>query len=46
MLILGFAAGFVWERVATPAKWEVRETGLLMDEAASKGQFSVIVVDR
>ena len=44
MLLMGVAAGYVWERVATPAKWEVRETGLLMDEAASKGQFSVIVV--
>ncbi len=44
MLLVGIAAGFVWERLATPAKWEVRPTGLAMDEAASKGQFSVIVV--
>ena len=44
MLLLGVAAGFVWERLATPAEWEVREAGVVMDEAASKGQFSVIVV--
>ena len=44
MLLLGVAAGFVWERIATPAEWEVRETGLLMNEAASTGQFSVIVM--
>lgn len=44
MLLVGVAAGFVWERLATPAEWEVRGTGLAMDEAASKGQFSVIVV--
>lgn len=43
MLILGVAAGFVWAQLATPAEWEVRETGVVMDEAASKGQFSVIV---
>lgn len=44
MLLLGVAAGFVWERLATPAEWEVRDAGVVMDEAASKGQFSVIVV--
>jgi len=44
MLLLGIAAGFVWERFATPAEWEVRSTGVVMDEAASKGQFSVVVV--
>lgn len=44
MLLLGVAAGFVWERLASPALWEVSERGLVMDEAASKGQFSVIVV--
>jgi hypothetical protein len=44
MLLLGVAAGFVWERLATPAEWEVTNRGLLMDEAASKGQFSVIIV--
>jgi hypothetical protein len=44
MLLLGVAAGFVWERLASPAEWEVRGAGLRMDEAASKGQFSVVVV--
>ena len=44
MLLLGVAAGFVWELLATPAEWEVTNRGLVMDEAASKGQFSVIVV--
>jgi hypothetical protein len=44
MLLLGVAAGFVWERLASPAEWEVRETGLVMDEAGSRGQFAVIVV--
>ena len=44
MLLVGIAAGFVWEQLATPAEWEVRSTGLVMDEAASKGQFSVDVV--
>lgn len=44
MLVLGVAAGFVWELLASPAEWEVRETGLQMGEAASKGQFSVIAM--
>ncbi|MEV7396122.1 hypothetical protein [Aeromicrobium sp. NPDC092404] len=43
-LLLGVAAGFVWERLASPAEWEARETGLVMDEAASQGRFGVIVV--
>ena len=44
MLLLGVAAGFVWDLLATPAEWEVSNRGLVMDEAASKGQFSVMVV--
>ena len=44
MLILGVAAGFVWERIADPAQWEVTRTGLSMDEAASEGQFGVVVM--
>lgn len=44
MLLLGVAAGFVWQLLASPAEWEVSNRGLIMDEAASKGQFSVIVV--
>jgi hypothetical protein len=42
MLLLGVAAGFVWERLANPAEWEVRGTGIVLTEAASKGQFSVV----
>ena len=41
---MGVAAGFVWELLASPATWEVRDTGIVMDEAASKGQFGVVVV--
>ncbi len=44
MLLLGVAAGFVWERLATPAEWEVRQGGIVMGEAAAKGDFAVIVV--
>jgi len=45
MLLLGVAAGFVWIWLAHPAEWEVRAGGsIVLTEAASKGQFSVIVV--
>lgn len=44
MLLLGIAAGFVWLWLAKPAEWEVRSNGIVLDEAASRGQFSVIVV--
>lgn len=44
MLVLGIAAGFVWLLLAQPAEWEVREGGIVLTEAASKGQFSVIVL--
>jgi len=44
MLVLGIAAGFVWIRFADPAEWQVRSNGVVLTEAASKGQFSVIVV--
>lgn len=45
MLILGVAAGFVWIWLAHPAEWEVRSGGqIVLTEAASQGQFSVIVV--
>ncbi|MGA8987703.1 hypothetical protein [Aeromicrobium sp.] len=43
MLVLGVAAGVVWEQLADPADWEVRETGIVLTEAASTGSFSVIV---
>jgi hypothetical protein len=44
MLVLGIAAGFVWIRFADPAEWQVQSNGVVLTEAASKGQFSVIVV--
>lgn len=44
MLLLGVAAGFVWEWLADPAEWQVRDSGIVMTEAGSTGQFSVIVV--
>ena len=42
-LVLGVAAGFVWEWQGDPAEWEVRKEGVVLTEAASKGQFSVVV---
>jgi hypothetical protein len=44
MLLLGVAAGFVWVWLAHPAEWEVNANGIVLTEAAAKGQFSVIVV--
>ncbi|MBC7632739.1 hypothetical protein [Aeromicrobium sp.] len=43
MIALGVASGFVWLLLANPAEWEVRSTGIVLTEAAAKGQFSVIV---
>lgn len=44
MLLLGIAAGFVWLWLANPAEWEARAEGIVLTEAAAKGEFSVIVV--
>lgn len=44
MLLLGVVAGVVWIQLANPAEWEAREGGLVLTEAAARGQFSVIVV--
>lgn len=44
MLVLAVVAGLVWLWLAEPAEWEVREAGVVLTEAASRGQFSVIVV--
>lgn len=44
MLMLGIASGLVWIWLAEPAQWEARDGGLVLTEAASQGQFSVIVV--
>lgn len=44
MLVLAVLAGLVWMWLAEPAEWEVRDRGVVLTEAASRGQFSVIVV--
>lgn len=44
MLIVGVLAGFVWVWLAHPAEWEVRTDGIVLTEAAARGQFSVIVL--
>ena len=44
MLLLGIVSGLAWILLASPAQWEVREGGIVLTEAASRGQFSVIVV--
>lgn len=43
-VLAGVAAGLVWLRLAHPARWEGRDGGLVLTEAASRGQFSVVVV--
>lgn len=42
--LLGIIGGLVWLWLARPAQWEAREGGLVLTEAASRGQFSVVVV--
>jgi hypothetical protein len=44
MLLLGVAAGLLWLQLADPARWEVRSDGIVLTEAAARGQFSVVVV--
>lgn len=44
MLLLGIAAGFVWLGLAHPSEWEAVQNGIVLNEAAAKGQFSVVVV--
>ncbi len=43
-VLLGVVSGVVWAQLADPGLWEVRETGIVLTEDASRGQFSVIVV--
>lgn len=43
-VVLGIVAGLVWLWLAEPAQWEARAGGVVMTEAASRGQFAVIVV--
>jgi len=44
VLLLGVVAGLVWLWLAHPAEWEARNGGIVLTEAASRGQFSVVVV--
>lgn len=45
MLLLGVAAGVVWQWQANPAEWEVRSDGsIVLTEIAARDQFGVIVV--
>jgi hypothetical protein len=43
-LLAGLVGGLVWLWLAHPAEWEGRNGGLVMTEAAARGQFSVVVV--
>ncbi len=43
-VVLGVASGLAWLWIAQPAEWEAREGGIVLTEAAARGQFSVIVV--
>ncbi len=45
MLLLGVAAGAVWQWLAKPAKWLVRPDGsIVLNELAARDQFGVVVV--
>lgn len=45
MLLLGVAAGVVWQWQAEPAEWLVRPDGsIVLNELAARDQFGVIVV--
>ncbi|KQX76114.1 hypothetical protein [Aeromicrobium sp. Root472D3] len=43
-LLTGLVGGLVWLWLAQPAEWEGRDGGLVLTEAAARGQFSVVVV--
>lgn len=43
-VLLGVVGAVAWSQLAEPGLWEVRETGIVLTEDASRGQFSVIVV--
>ncbi|MCD9197572.1 hypothetical protein [Aeromicrobium wangtongii] len=43
-LALGLAAGLVWLWLADPSQWQVSDRGILLTEAASRGQFQVVVM--
>jgi hypothetical protein len=43
-LLTGVVGGLVWLWLARPAEWEGRNGGLVLTEAAARGQFAVVVV--
>ena len=43
-VLLGVIAGAAWAWLADPAQWEARDRGLVLTEAASTGQFSVVAL--
>ena len=43
-MLSGVIGGLVWVWLARPAQWLGRDGGIVLTEAASRGQFSVIVV--
>lgn len=43
-LLAGLVGGLVWLWLARPAEWEGRDGGIVLNEAAARGQFSVVVV--
>jgi hypothetical protein len=43
-VLLGVVGGTVWLLLADPARWEARDGGIVLTEAASRGQFQVVVV--
>lgn len=43
-VVVGIVAGIVWWQLADPSLWEARDTGIVLTEEASRGQFSVVVV--
>jgi hypothetical protein len=40
----GVVGGVAWQWLAHPAQWEGRNGGLVLTEAAARGQFSVVAV--
>lgn len=42
-LLLGVLGGIAWIVFAQPAQWQVTAQGIILDEEAAKGRFSVIV---
>jgi hypothetical protein len=43
-VVLGVVSGLVWLWLADPARWQVRDNGLVMTEAGARGQFQVVAM--